>query len=79
MSQVIGIVVGNQQSFSQDRLSGAVGNRGVEIGGGIYYQIRHGLKILLEGSKTLVPGAFIRGFRTFRPVALGKLGRYMYG
>src|SRR5207245_1560668 len=72
LSQVIGIVVRDQQSLAKDGLALAMRNPSEEVGRGIGYQVAHSLQVVLETGHAVVPGLRIRRGIIGRPVAVRK-------
>ena len=57
LSQVVGVVIGDEQGFAEDRLSVPVGDAGEQVGGRIVHQFLHRLQVVVligQGVRQLV-------------------------
>src|SRR5438552_10704716 len=77
LSDMIRIVVGDQQRFPKNVLTGSVRNLGVKIRLRIFDELLDRQEILFNRSDAFLPGRIIRRLFRFRPVALWPSGRYM--
>src|SRR5271169_3271446 len=75
---MIGIMIGEQQRFAQNRLSLAVRYFGGQIGARICYKMDHFEQIALEGGHALVPSFTIGRRRRFGPVTGRKRWRDVF-
>src|SRR5579885_75329 len=71
-AEVIGVVVGDEEGFAEQRLTGAVGERGEEVGVLLADNPDQGVKSGTEGMDGLVPGCGVGRSGRFWPVAGGK-------
>src|SRR5262245_50164228 len=79
LSQMVGVVVGNEESLSQDGLSVALRNRREQVRGRVSDQILHRLQIRTESLDASVPRGLIRRGVASGPVAFGERGRDVAG
>jgi len=78
-AEVVGVVVGSEQDFAEDGLAVAVGERGEEIGGFVFYDFDHGFKVGAERGCAFAPGSVVGRGLGFWPVAGGEFGRNVPG
>src|SRR5207244_1481965 len=79
LSQVIGVVVRDQQGLAEQGLSLAVREFRKQVGPGIGDQFLHLLKILLKLLNAFFPGLFARRRFGSGPVVVGKLLVRVFG
>src|SRR5689334_13733052 len=71
---MIGVVVSNQQSLSQQRLALATGYCGKQIRARIGNQVLHRFQVSLKRCDALIPGVLGRWRIAVGPISAGKLG-----
>ena len=79
MADVVGIMVGEEKSFVEERLVVGVRNRGEEIRGGIFDSGGEFFQVGAESGDAFVPGLGIGRFGRFGPVAGREIGRGVLG
>src|SRR5579863_2690162 len=76
---MIGVVIGHQQCFAQERLSLSVRDARVQVRGGVRDELLHGFKVSFKRCYTLVPCPRIRGSCCRGPVAAWPVWRHVTG
>jgi len=79
LADVVGIMVGEEKSFVEERLVVGVRNRGEEIRGGIFDSGGEFFQVGTESGDALVPRCCIGRFGRFGPVAGREIGRAVLG
>ena len=79
MADVVGIMVGEEKSFVEERLVVGVRNRGEEISRGIFDSGGEFFQVGTESGDALVPRCCIGRFGRFGPVAGREIGRGVLG
>src|SRR6266481_293931 len=79
LTQMIGVVIGQQKCLAQYRLPISVRKHHAQIRFPIAHQFDHFVKIVLECFDALFPGGLVRRYGRLRPVALGKSRRDVLG
>src|SRR5439155_20673450 len=69
LSQVVGVMVCDEQRLAQDGLAIAVRDSGEQIGCWVGHQVLHRLEVRAEGAEASVPGGRIGWPVAFGPVA----------
>ena len=79
LADVVGVVVGEEERFVEERLVVGVRNRGEEIRGGIFDSGGEFFQVGAESGDAFVPGFCIGRFGRFGPVAGREIGRGVLG
>src|SRR5215469_13999066 len=79
LAEMIGIVVGEEQSLTQYRLTITMGNLGIQIGLRVFHQADYFSQVALKRFYGFIPRSGIGRPRRLRPVAFGKTRRNVLG
>lgn len=79
MAEMVGVVIGEEKSFVQQRLVIGVRDGGKKIGCGIFDFGGEPFQVGVKRSHAFRPGFFVRRFGRFGPIGGRKIGRSVLG
>ena len=79
MADMVGVMIGHEERFVEERLVVRVRNRGEEISGGMFDSGGEFFQVGAESGDAFVPGFCIGRFGRFGPVAGREIGRGVLG